>query len=124
MVRIGALPHAPLPTAQDALRRTGISPPGMCARFRARAVGLTAKPNGLSRRVALTSSHLINGRRMYQKFLLLLAVILVAVAPVWSYNSNWSFGPFLAVLFLLGVNLINYLLQDPLTLTGADHQRR
>ena len=61
---------------------------------------------------------------MYQKFLLLLAVILVAVAPVWSYNSNWSFGPFLAVLFLLGVNLINYLLQDPLTLTGADHRRR
>ncbi|MES2293493.1 MAG: hypothetical protein V4527_09385 [Pseudomonadota bacterium] len=61
---------------------------------------------------------------MYQKFLLLLAVILVAVAPVWSYNNNWSFGPFLAVLFLLGVNLVNFLLQDPLTLTGADHQRR
>jgi hypothetical protein len=67
--------------------------------------------------------HLSSGRRMYQKFLLLLAVILVAVTPVWSYNSNWSFGPFLAVLFLLGVNLVNFLLQDPLTLTGADHQR-
>lgn len=61
---------------------------------------------------------------MYQKFLLLLTLILVAVTPIWGYNSNWSFGPFIAVLFLLGVNLINFLLKDPLTLTGADHQRR
>jgi len=60
---------------------------------------------------------------MYRNFLLLLALILVAVTPIWEYNSNWSFGPFIAVLFLLGVNLINYLLKDPLTLTGVDHQQ-
>jgi hypothetical protein len=61
---------------------------------------------------------------MYQKFLLLLTILLVAVAPVWSYNSHWSFGPFIAVLFLLGVNLVNFLLQDSLTITGADHRQR
>lgn len=54
---------------------------------------------------------------MYQKFLVILAIALVAVAPIWSYSSNWSFGPFIAVLFLLGVNLINFLLEDPLTLS-------
>lgn len=56
---------------------------------------------------------------MYQKFLIALAVILVAVTPVWSYNSNWSYGPFIAVLFLLGVNLANYLCEDPLSLSGT-----
>jgi hypothetical protein len=60
---------------------------------------------------------------MYQKFLLALVIILVAVAPIWNYSSDWSFGPFLAVLFLLGVNLINFLCQDPLTLSSADQQR-
>jgi hypothetical protein len=60
---------------------------------------------------------------MYRKFLVLLAIMLVAVAPVWGYSSNWSFGPFLAVLFLLAVNLINFLCKDPLTLRGADQQQ-
>ena len=57
---------------------------------------------------------------MYQKFLVVLAVMLVAVAPVWNYNSNWSYGPFIAVLFLLGVNLDNYLCSDPLSLNSSE----
>ena len=57
---------------------------------------------------------------MYQKFLIALAILLVAVAPVWNYSSNWSYGPFIAVLFLLGVNLINYLCLDPLSLSGTE----
>ena len=56
---------------------------------------------------------------MYQKFLIALAIMLVAVAPVWNYSSNWSYGPFIAVLFLLGVNLVNYLCADPLFLSGT-----
>lgn len=59
---------------------------------------------------------------MYQKFLITLAIVLVAVAPVWNYSSTWSYGPFIAVLFLLGVNLVNYLCSDPLTLSGTEKQ--
>jgi hypothetical protein len=59
---------------------------------------------------------------MYQKFLIALVIALVAVAPVWSYNSQWSFGPFIAVLFLLGVNLVNFLCSDPLTLGSTEKQ--
>lgn len=46
---------------------------------------------------------------MYRTFLFALAALLVAVAPVWNYSSSWTFGPFIAVLFLLGVNLFVYL---------------
>lgn len=46
---------------------------------------------------------------MYRTFILALAALLVAVAPVWNYSHNWTFGPFIAVLFLLGVNLTVYL---------------
>ena len=60
---------------------------------------------------------------MYQKFLVALAILLVAVAPVWTYSSNWSYGPFIAVLFLLGVNLVNYLCADPLSLGGTQKGR-
>jgi len=60
---------------------------------------------------------------MYQKFLLALVILLVAVAPIWSYSSDWSFGPFLAVLFLLAMNLVNYFCKDPLTLERADQPR-
>lgn len=60
---------------------------------------------------------------MYRKFLIVLAFALVAVAPVWDYSREWSFGPFFAVLFLLAVNLINFLCKDPLTLSGADQQQ-
>lgn len=61
---------------------------------------------------------------MYQKFLVALAIMLVAVAPVWNYSSNWSYGPFIAVLFLLGVNLVNYLCSDPLSLNSSEKQPR
>ncbi len=59
---------------------------------------------------------------MYRKFLIVLALALVAALPVWDYNSNWSYGPFIAVLFLLGVNLINFVLDDPLIATKP-HRR-
>jgi hypothetical protein len=60
---------------------------------------------------------------MYRKFLVVLAIVLIGVAPVWGYSSTWSFGPFLAVLFLLAVNLINFLCKDPLSLSGADQRQ-
>lgn len=50
---------------------------------------------------------------MYRNFILALALVLVAVAPVWGYSSSWTFGPFIAVLFLLGVNLVNFLFMHP-----------
>ena len=46
---------------------------------------------------------------MYRNFILALAALLVAVAPVWDYSRGWTFGPFIAVLFLLSVNLVVYL---------------
>ena len=46
---------------------------------------------------------------MYRNFIFALAVLLVAVAPVWSYSHDWTFGPAIAVLFLLAVNLTVYL---------------
>jgi hypothetical protein len=46
---------------------------------------------------------------MHRNFILALAVLLVAVAPIWSYSRGWTFGPAIAVLFLLGVNLAVYL---------------
>ncbi len=59
---------------------------------------------------------------MYRKFLLALVLLLVAVAPVWGYSSSWSFGPFIAVLFLLGVNLINFLFEQSVKLSQTDPQ--
>ena len=46
---------------------------------------------------------------MYRTFILALAALLVAVAPIWDYSRDWTFGPFIAVLFLLSVNLVIYL---------------
>ena len=46
---------------------------------------------------------------MHRNFIFALAALLVAVAPVWSYSHDWTFGPAIAVLFLLGVNLMVYL---------------
>ena len=46
---------------------------------------------------------------MYRNFILALAALLVAVAPVWDYSRSWTFGPMIAVLFLLSVNLVVYL---------------
>ena len=46
---------------------------------------------------------------MYRNFILMLAALLAAVAPIWGYSRDWTFGPFIAVLFLLGINLAVYL---------------
>ena len=46
---------------------------------------------------------------MHRNFLLTLVLLLAAVAPVWGYSHDWTFGPFIAVLFLLAVNLVVYL---------------
>ena len=60
---------------------------------------------------------------MYQKFLLLLATRSGRRRAGVELQHHWSFGPFIAVLFLLGVNLVNFLLQDPLTLSSPEQQR-
>jgi len=46
---------------------------------------------------------------MHRNFIFALAALLVAVAPIWSYSRDWTFGPAIAVLFLLGINLMVYL---------------
>ena len=46
---------------------------------------------------------------MYRNFIIILAALLVAVAPIWNYSRDWTFGPCIAVLFLLGLNLTVYL---------------
>lgn len=35
-----------------------------------------------------------------------LAVALIAALPVWRFNSHWTYGPAIAVGFLLMVNLL------------------
>ena len=56
---------------------------------------------------------------MYRNFILALAALLIAVAPVWNYSRDWTFGPAIAVLFLLGVNLIVYLFVQSEPADGA-----
>lgn len=56
---------------------------------------------------------------MYRNFILALAALLVAVAPVWNYSRDWTFGPAIAVLFLLAVNLIVYLFVQSESSDGA-----
>jgi len=56
---------------------------------------------------------------MYRNFIFVLAALLVAVAPVWNYSRNWTFGPAIAVLFLLCVNLTVYLLAQSEPSDGA-----
>jgi peptidoglycan/LPS O-acetylase OafA/YrhL len=38
--------------------------------------------------------------------LFILFAALVAVLPIWPFDSDWSYGPAIAVGFLLAVNLI------------------
>jgi len=45
----------------------------------------------------------------YIAFLLL--PVLGAAMPVWPYNNHWSYGPALAVAFLLAVNLLVLLIE-------------
>lgn len=37
--------------------------------------------------------------------------ILAVVLPVWPYNAEWSYGPALAVAFLLAANLLVVLIE-------------
>ena len=46
---------------------------------------------------------------MYRNFIFALVALLAAVAPVWNYSRDWTFGPFIAVLLILGLNLTIYL---------------
>ncbi|HXS05571.1 MAG TPA: DUF3309 family protein [Rhizomicrobium sp.] len=42
-----------------------------------------------------------------QRFVILvLAAALLAVLPVWPFDRQWTYGPAIAVSFLLGVNLM------------------
>ncbi|HEY2835207.1 MAG TPA: hypothetical protein VGI89_01475 [Rhizomicrobium sp.] len=56
---------------------------------------------------------------MYRNFIFTLAALLVAVAPVWSYSHDWTFGPAIAVLFLLSLNLTVYLFASSEPAEGA-----
>jgi len=56
---------------------------------------------------------------MYRTFLFVLAALLVAVTPVWNYSRDWTFGPFIAILLLLGLNLSVYIFAQPEPGSGA-----
>lgn len=38
--------------------------------------------------------------------LIILSIALLAVLPLWPFNSHWTYGPAIAVAFLLIVNLL------------------
>lgn len=46
------------------------------------------------------------GGAVARYILAFLLPILPVMAPVWPFNHDWSYGPLLAVAFLLGVNLL------------------
>ncbi|HXS08173.1 MAG TPA: DUF3309 family protein [Rhizomicrobium sp.] len=43
---------------------------------------------------------------MQRLVIMVLAAALVAVLPVWPFDQHWSYGPAMAVGFLLAVNLL------------------
>ena len=43
---------------------------------------------------------------MQRVVILALAVTLLAVLPVWPFDRHWTYGPAIAVSFLLAVNLM------------------
>jgi len=43
---------------------------------------------------------------MQRLVILVLAAALVAVLPVWPFDRNWTYGPAIAVGFLLLINLL------------------
>jgi hypothetical protein len=43
---------------------------------------------------------------MQRPVALTLIAILVLFLPVWPFNSHWTYGPAIAIAFLLGVNLL------------------
>ena len=47
-----------------------------------------------------------------QRYLALsLVAVLVIAMPVWPFNHHWTYGPSIAVGFLLGVNLLTMLVE-------------
>ena len=38
--------------------------------------------------------------------LVILLLALISALPLWPYNSQWSYGPAIAIAFLVTVNLI------------------
>jgi hypothetical protein len=46
------------------------------------------------------------GDAMPRYIVAFLIPILPVTVPVWTFNQNWTFGPALAVAFLLGINLL------------------
>jgi hypothetical protein len=43
---------------------------------------------------------------MQRVVILALTVMLLAVLPVWPFDRHWTYGPAIAVSFLLAVNLM------------------
>lgn len=43
---------------------------------------------------------------MRRVILLILLAMLIAALPLWPFNRGWSYGPAIAVAFLLAVNLL------------------
>ena len=43
---------------------------------------------------------------MQRLIIVILAAIFVAVLPIWPFDRHWSYGPAIAVGFLLLVNLL------------------
>ena len=37
-----------------------------------------------------------------------LLAVLVGILPIWPFNQQWTFGPAVAVIFLLAVNLLTW----------------
>jgi hypothetical protein len=46
---------------------------------------------------------------MQRLVIVVLVAALVAVLPVWPFDRGWSYGPAIAVAFLLAINLLMYL---------------
>lgn len=43
---------------------------------------------------------------MQRILLIILSIALLAALPVWPFSSHWTYGPAIAVAFLLIVNLL------------------
>jgi len=47
-----------------------------------------------------------HGGNMRRVILFILLAMLVAALPLWPYSRNWSYGPAIAVAFLIAANLL------------------
>lgn len=48
----------------------------------------------------------LSGGHMRRIVLIILSIALLAVLPLWPFNRHWTYGPAIAVAFLLIVNLL------------------